>query len=667
MKRAAAAGALSADVLWQLERLSGLAIAPDGTRAVCTVTGYGQDDNRGRASLWMLSTLGGTPRRLTACGDRDGQAAWSPDGSRIAFVARRSQEGEEDCTPQLYVMDADGGEARRVSRFKPGVEAFRWTADGRGLVFVTWWWPQLRGAAAQQRRHRQEADRKSTGYVTAQGLYRHWDRNLPQGRVPRLCLLDLARGGVRDLFEGTAFELPRVEPGLQHFDVSPDGRHLAFVHDPSPRKSPAHRGCLYELDLRTRRVRSLGEAEPWDFCGPRYSPDGRRLAVVAARRGEHHTAFGELAVFDRVAGFSGSTVRSDLDVQESLRWSPQGDAIFFCAETRGRCPVWRHHLDTERTEMAVPGGTVLSFDHATQDEVLVTLADSATHPARAHAHRPGQPPRRLETFNDRTLERVRLGRVQELEITGAQGDRVQMWLVFPPGFNPRRKHPVFQVIHGGPYAAFGDSFSWRWNPHVLASTGHVVAMVNYHGSSGFGWPFRHAIVGRTGELELQDIEAGTDWLLQQAWVDRRRVHAGGGSYGGFLAAWMNGHVPAGRYRSYVCHAGVFDRVATWSADSYTLRHQDLGATYWDDPQRVQSQSPVTFAARMVTPTLISHGALDYRVPDHNGLAHYNTLQARGVASRLLWFPDENHWILKPQNSRQWYGEVLLWLESQGRA
>ena len=658
----AASPALTAEALWQLERLSGLAVSPDGTRAACTVTRYDMAENRGRASLWMLSTVGGEPRRLTACGERDGQAAWSPDGSRIAFVAKRTQEGEEDSTPQLYVMQADGGEARRASHFEPGVEAFRWTADGRGLIFVSWLWPELRGAVAQARRFKQETDRKSTGYATSEGLYRHWDRNLPQGRVPHLCLLDLASERVRDLFEGTAWELPRSEPGLQHFDLSPDGRHLAFVHDPLPRKSPAHRACLYEMDLKTRRVRALGSAEPWDFIGPRYSPDGQRLAVVAARTGDHHTAFGELAVFDRRRGFSGATVRSELDVQTGLRWSPQGDALFFSAEERGRCHVWRHQLGTGSTEVAVRGGTVQSFDQAVQDEVLVTLADAATHPSRVQVHRPGMAPRRLESFNDRALAKVRLGRVQEVEVVGALGDKVQMWLVYPPDFNPRRKHPVFQMIHGGPYAAGGDSFSWRWNPHVLASRGQVVAMVNFHGSSGFGWPFRQAIVGRTGELEFQDIEAGTDWLLQQSWVDSKCVHAGGGSYGGFLAAWMNGHVPAGRYRSYVCHAGVFDRVATWSADSYTLRHLDLGAQYWDDLSKVQSQSPATFAAAMNTPTLITHGALDYRVPDHNGLAYYNTLQARGVHTRLLWFPDENHWILKPQNSLQWYGEVLDWLD-----
>ena len=655
---------LDAQRLWRLSRLGGLALSPDGTRVACTVTEPDVGGNAMRASIWLLPVRGrGVPRRLTACGEKDGAPVWSPDGTRLAFTARRRRAGVLDGSPQLYVMAADGGEACRVSDFPPGVEAFRWTPDGRGIVFVSWLWPGLRGAAAQARRHRQERERLASGYVTTEGQYRHWDRFLPQGRVPRLCHLDVASGRVRDLFEGTALELPRADPGLDHFDLGPDGRRLAFVCDPSPRKASAHCAELVEMDLRTRRTRVLGAAGPWDFSGPRYAPDGRQLAVVAARRGEVHTAFGQLAVFDLASGFQGVTVPGELDVQPGLRWSADARQLFFLGDEQGRCHVWRHALDTGRTDVAVRGGTVLAFEVGPGTPAgLVTLDDSALQPPRIHAHAPGAAPRRLERFNDDALAGVGLGRVEARTFTGARGDPVQMWLVYPPGFDARRRHPVCHVIHGGPYVASGDSFSWRWNAHVLASRGQVVAMVNYHGSSGFGWDFRHAIVGRQGELEGQDLEAATDWLRRQRWVDPARIHAAGGSYGGYLVSWLNGHAPAGRYRSIVCHAGVFDRVATWSADSYTERHRDMGGTYWEDPERVRAQSPATYAGAMHTPTFVTHGALDYRVPDHNGLALYNTLQARGVPARLLWFPDENHWVLKPQNSLQWYAEVLDWLE-----
>jgi len=226
---------------------------------------------------------------------------------------------------------------------------------------------------------------------------------------------------------------------------------------------------------------------------------------------------------------------------------------------------------------------------------------------------------------------------------------------------------VLHSIHGGPHAAAGDTFHYRWNTQTFAAQGYVVACVNYHGSSGFGQAFLDSITHRWGELELQDVEAGTDWLLARPWADRKRVYASGGSYGGFMVAWMNGHVAPGRYRAYVCHAGCYDWVAMFADDAWSWHAKELGAWYWDDLERVQSQSPATYAGNMTTPTLVIHGALDYRVPDAQGLAYYNTLKARGVDARLLWFPDENHWILKPRNSKLWYGEFFGWLQRHAPA
>jgi dipeptidyl aminopeptidase/acylaminoacyl peptidase len=477
-------------------------------------------------------------------------------------------------------------------------------------------------------------------------------------------MLDLETGRVTDLFEGTPYELPRVEPGASHFDISPDGKRIVFVHDPQARKRPVNPLALAEVDVRTRRVTLLTRDRNWSFDAPRYSRDGSRLACVATNIGWCHTALGRLAFVrpGRAARIVGR--EWSIDVDGPLRWTPDGSAVLFAAQEKGRCHLWRCEARDESLSVAVQGGWVQGFDvsRTPGDPTIAVAIDSARHPVQVHALR-ADGTRRLERFNDEVLESLALGETREAWFRGARGDRVQMFVTFPRGFSEARKYPILQVIHGGPHAAAGDTFGYRWNTHVFASRGYVVASVNYHGSSGFGFAFRDSIMGRQGQLEAADIEAATGWLLAKPWADRKRVFAAGGSYGGFLVAWMNGHVRPGRYRAYICHAGVFDRVATFSADSYMQRPLDLKALYWESPAKVRAQSPHSAAGRMQTPTLVIHGNNDYRVPDTNGLAYYNTLQARGVPARLVWFPDENHWVLKPRNSRLWYEEFFQWLQA----
>lgn len=648
------------DDLWKFERLGALSLSPDGAQAVCTVQSFSMEDNRGQTSLWLLSTFGGGPRRLTLCGEKDGQPAWSPTGERIAFLARREQQGAKDDTAQLYVIAPDGGEARRISDFAPGIESFKWLPDGKRIAFVAWVWPELRGPRAQAKRFKEFKERKETAYVTSEAQYRYWDHHVPMGRVAHLHLLDVASGRIVDLFEGTDFELSRAEPDANCFDVSSDGRHIVFAHDPAPEKRMDNCRALAEIDLRTRRITAVAQDKGWDMEAPRYSPDGGRIAFIAANQGKRHTLPGQLAVLERGGRWKVVSTGWDHALHAPLRWDDDGQSVCFSAEHEARNHLWRFDLRSRTATRIVAGGWVQSFDVAAG--VVVTAADAMDHPARVHALRDGEPPRRLERFNDELLATLKLGTHEDVRYKGAQGDEVQMWLVYPPGFDLRKKYPVLHSIHGGPHAASGDTFHYRWNNHVFAAQGYVVACVNYHGSSGFGHAFLDSITHRWGELELQDVEAATDWLLKKPWVDRQRIFATGGSYGGYMVAWMNGHVKPGRYQAYVCHAGCFDWVAMFAEDAYTWFPRELGASYWDDMAKVHAQSPHAFAGKMKTPTLVIHGALDYRVPDGQGLAYYNTLKARGVDSRLVWFPDENHWILKPRNSKLWYGEFFDWLK-----
>jgi len=652
---------LSVDDLWKCERVAGLSLAPDGAAAVCSLTSYSMETNKSAASLWLLSTFGGRPRRLTHCGEKDGQPAWSPRGDRIAFVARREQQGRKDDSPQLYVIAPDGGEAQRVSDYAPGIEAFKWFPDGKRIAFVAWVWPDAKGAKAQAKRWHEFKERKESGYATSEAQYRYWDHHVPMGRVAHLHVLDVASGKVTDLFEGTPYQLTRGDLDANGFDVAPDGGRIVFPFDPQPEQRLDHVKVLVELQLKSGRFDTVAADPAWDFDGPRYSPDGQRIAFSASHQGRKHTMPGHLAVLERGGRGDWNVLSADWDhsVHGALRWHPDGGSVYLAAEERARNHLWRFDLATRSASRVVEGGWLQSFDVAA--DVVVSAADAMDHPARVHAWRDGVPGRRLEDFNDALLAGLRLGRHEDRNVKGARGDDVQMWVVYPPGFDPKKKYPVLHSIHGGPHAASGDTFHYRWNNHVFAAQGYVVACVNYHGSSGFGYDFLDSITHRWGEYEQQDIEAGTDWLLAQPWADRRRVFASGGSYGGYMVAWLNGHVAPGRYQAYVCHAGCFDWVGMFAEDAYAWFPKELGASYWDDMAKVHAQSPHAFAGAMRTPTLVIHGALDYRVPDAQGLAYYNTLKARGVDARLLWFPDENHWILKPRNSKLWYEEYFDWL------
>ena len=656
---------ITVDDLWAMERVGGLALSPDGAQAVCSVGSFSMQDNKSAASLWLLSTFGGGPRRLTSAGDKDGQPAWSPKGDRIAFVARREQQGHKDETPQLYVIAPDGGEARRISDFAPGIEAFKWFPDGKRIAFIAWVWPEAKGSKAQAKRHKEFKDRKETGYVTSEAWYRYWDHNLPMERVPHLHVMEVASGRVRDLFEGSDFELRRGDTDTTLFDISPDCRHIVFAHDPAQEKQLDHCKALAEIDVRSGKTRSVALDAGWDFEAPRYSPDGSRIAFVASHQGLKHTMPTQLALVERGGEWSLISDAWDRAVNAPLRWSSDASAVYFTVDDQGRCNLVRFDIEARSASVAVQGGSVQSFDIA--NDVLVTAADAMDHPTRVHVHRDGSAPLRIEQFNDKRLASLRFGAFEDVTLKSPGGDPVQMWVIYPPGFDAKKKYPVMHSIHGGPHAAAGDTFHYRWNNQLFAAQGYVVACVNYHGSSGFGHAFLDSITHRWGALELQDVEAGTDWLLKHSWADKQRVYATGGSYGGFMVAWMNGHVAPGRYQAYVCHAGCFDWTAMFADDAYHWHAKELGGWYWDKPAEVQAQSPHTYAQAMQTPTLVIHGALDYRVPDAQGLAYYNTLKAKHVDARLLWFPDENHWVLKPRNSKLWYGEFFGWLKAHAPA
>ncbi|HEX4779121.1 MAG TPA: S9 family peptidase [Usitatibacter sp.] len=651
---------ITVEDLWKLERPAQPTLSPDGALACVSVSAFDMKENKGASSLWLLSAFGGEPRRLTTAGERDAEPRWSPDGRWIAFVAKRAATAGEkpDEEAQVWLIAPDGGEARRLTDIATGVFGIKWFPDSRKLAFISWVWPGEKGLKALAKRYKAFKDDKVKAHVIEHSAYRWWDRWLADGRVPRLFTVDIDTGAVRDLFAGTKYELSRADPTAHLYDISPDGREIAFSFDPAEDKRFDHSYQLVAMDLRARRFRTLTRASPLNHETPRYSPDGLWIALITQDLRRSFVDTQRVALIDRRNGrMTIATKRWDRSAFPPLVWNADSTAVHFVAEDNARQHLFRYEIGAREPAIAARGGVVSDFDVA-GDTIAFIRNDMGTPPQVLWAAH-GEEPRRIDRLNDALMAGVKLGEVRERIIDGWNREKVHMWIIYPPDFDPKKKYPLLHNIHGGPHSVWGDNFHFRWNNHVFAAQGYVVVCVNYHGSSSFGQRFLESIDREWGKRELADVEAGTNAMLRESYIDRDRLVAAGGSYGGYMVAWMNGHTD--RYKAYVCHAGCFDWVAMFSDDAWYWHPRELGAFYWDNPKRVAAQNPLTFARRMKTPTLVIHGLLDYRVPDSQGLAYYNTLKAKGVDSRLVFFPDENHWILKPQNSRLWYREFFAWL------
>lgn len=646
---------LRAEDLWRLARPAQPTLSPDGAQACVSVTTYDVEENKGRSKLWLLSTFGGVPRPLTEAGEKDAEPRWSPDGTRIAFVAKRDKDDE----PQIWLIAPDGGEARRVTRMPTGVSGIRWFPDSRRVAFISWVWPDAIGYKAHDARYRENKDSKVKAHVVEHEAYRYWDHWLSDGRVPRLFVADVTNERITDLFAGTPYELPRHDPSAHDYDIAPNGREIAFTFDPAQEKRFDHEYHVVALDLRAKRFRTVTKGSRLSHESPCYSPDGKWLAILTRNLRRSPVAESRIALVNRATGRQKTFPDAwDRSVDAPLAWVGDSSALVFLAQDRARTHAFRWRLGENAPEVAALGGTVTDF--AVAGKAIAFVRNAMSTPPAVFCTAPESGERRIDRFNDDVMAGVKLGEVREFEIRGWNGAKVQMWVIYPPDFDPKRRWPLLHNIHGGPHSTWGDNFHLRWNNQVFAAQGYVVACVNYHGSSSFGQRFLESIDGEWGKRELVDVEAATDHLLRTGHIDRRRLLAAGGSYGGYMVAWMNGHTD--RYKAYICHAGCFDWVAMFADDAWYWAPKELGAYYWDDPRKVDSQNPRARVARMKTPTLVMHGLLDYRVPDAQGLAYYNTLKAKGVPARLVHFPDENHWILKPQNSLLWYREFFAWLE-----
>jgi dipeptidyl aminopeptidase/acylaminoacyl peptidase len=642
----------TATEMMKLRRLADPQVSPDGSRVAFSLTEIDLARGERDTDLWLVPVAGGEPRRLTANPASDSRPRWSADGRSLAFLSAR------DGGPQVWVMDLAGGEPRKVTSIATGVDAYEWL-DASRLVVSTEVFPACGPDEACNAKALGELGKPSSARAYDDLLVRHWD-TWDDGRRRHLVVVPIEGGAAVDLTPGDD-DAPPFSLGDEDWSVSPDGQEACFSRKERKDEAWSTNADVFVVPTAGGPARRVGDAPGYDG-GCRYSPDGSLLAWRAQLRAGYEADRWRLVVMDRKTGAK-RTLTEDFDRSvDSFVFAPDSSTLYFTAEEAGRSHVFSVPAAGGPVATVLGGGSFSDLSVLPDGKTLVGTQVALTHPAEVVTFgSDGRGLSRVTHVNDARLAAFSLRPGESVSYAGAAGKSVQAWIVKPPDFEPWKKYPLLVLVHGGPQGAWTDGWTYRWNAQVFASAGYVVFMPNPRGSTGFGQEFTDDINRDWGGKAFEDVMKGTDFAEALPYVEKGRTAAAGASYGGYMINWIAGQT--GRFRALVSHDGVFDLVSMYgSTEELWFPEWEFGGPYWSNPEGYARHNPRDFVKSFKTPTLVVHGEKDYRVPIEQGLAMFTALRRQGVPARLLVFPDENHWVLKPANSVRWYDEVIGWLD-----
>jgi dipeptidyl aminopeptidase/acylaminoacyl peptidase len=662
--------------LWLMPRVGAPELSPDGRYAVFPVMAPAYERADQATHLWLVATDGSAaPRQLTFDRAAESGPSWSADGRRIAFSAKR--EGDE--VAQIYVLDLDGGEARPVTSVSTGARLPRFSPDGSRIAFTSDVHPDSRDDADSRRIIEEEKSRKHEVLTYTSFPIRNWDRWLAE-RQPRILVQTLGEEQAVDVLAGSDLVAQpgyggRVTPGGTELDVAwaPDGQSLVFVASRNRDRAAydfTHTD-LWQVSAEggePRRLTGGDGPEGGDtWTTPAFSPDGQSLYALRVPRSDQVYNAARLA---RLA-WPNASPRGDItlpDARAVLQYSisPDSRELYMLTDDAGHVKLYRADARGGEARLAfdMDEGIYnnLSGARLGRQPVLVANFESSTSPAevvRIDLRRGGH--QRLTSFTADKVAGLDLQPLEHFWFESERGARIHSMLVRPAGFDPGRRYPLVVIMHGGPHLMYRDYFFLRWNYHLLAGSDYVVLLTNYTGSTGFGEAFAQGIQGDPLRGPAEEINQAADVAIARYdFIDGNRQCAGGASYGGHLANWMQSATD--RYRCLISHAGLVNLESQWgTSDIAYSREANLGGPPWEDLAVWREQNPIRYAGSWRTPTLVTIGKLDYRVPLNNSLEYWTALQRQRVESRLLVYPNENHWIMNGHNSRHFYGEIDQWL------
>ncbi len=637
-----------------LSRVSDPQVSPDGKLVAFTVTTVDLAANKKLSQIWVASLAGGEPTRITSVGESNNRPRWSPDSKHIAFISDRAG------TPQVWLMGPDGNDARQVTTLSTGADGVLYSPDGKKLVFTSEVYPDCHEDACNKQKLDAERNSKVQARIYDSLLYRHWTRWQAKQRS-HLLAVPVEGGAAVDLTPGDRDAPPFSLGGPDDYAISPDGSEVCFVRNSDPEPAVSTNSDLYVVPIGGGEVRKITNNVGADNS-PAYSPDGRYLAWRAQTRPGYESDRWRLMVLERTTGRVTSVTENVDRWVTGFTWSPDSARLFFTLEDRGRQPIHMVPAAGGGAREIVAGDAIMDDVHMTPDgKTLVFTQQTASHPAEIYRAQSGGSAVPLTHFNEAALAPYALPRLESMWIEGAEGARIQTFILKPHGFSEGQRYPVLVLIHGGPQQAWGEDWSYRWNAQVFAAAGFVVVMPNVRGSTGYGQKFIDDINSDWGGKPYDDLMAVADRVEKLAYVDPDKMVAAGASYGGFMVDWVLGHTQ--RFKALVSHAGVYDLRSMFGAtEELWFPLWEFRGAPWDNPETYTKFSPSSYVKEFATPTLVVCGEQDFRVPYGQSLQLFTALQLAKVPSRLLVFPDEGHWIQKPQNSVLWYTTFLDWMK-----
>lgn len=651
--------ALTIDDLWAMQRVGTAELSPAGDKIVFTLASYSMDLNKGNTDIYIINTDGSGLKPVVNSEKNETAPKFTPDGRKISYIL----EG------QLYLCNPDGSDAKKVTDIYSGINDYTWSRDGKNILFVSSVYPECSTMECNETRDKAKENSKVKASIFTELMYRHWNDWRGEKRS-HLFFHEIGSGKYFDLTAHSTSDVPPIALGsAKDFTFSPDGSEIAFTMNPDKVLALSTNNEIFLLTLSDYKEGKKSpfrkiSVSPGNDNQPVYSPDGRYIAYCSMARAGFEADKQRIMIYDREKGITRELGKNlDRSAQEII-WSPDGKYIYFTAQNSIYETIYRIDVLTDRYEIVLEKGMNSNILINNSGTKLFYKKQKTTLPFELFSFDIATAiEQQLTTINQSRLNQIEMNPAETFTVKGAGGTPVQSILIKPPLFDATKKYPMIFLIHGGPQGAWSDEFHYRWNVQMFAAEGYVVVATNPRGSTGYGQKFTDEISGDWGGKVYTDLMNSYDYAVKNfSFIDKNNTFAAGASYGGYMINWIAGHTD--RFNALVSHAGVFNLESMYgTTEELWFPEWENKGTPWSNRKLYEKFSPHRYIQNCKTPVLVVHGAYDFRVPEEQAFQLFTSLQRLGIESKFLYFPDETHFVAKPQNAKLWWTTVFDWFRT----